>query len=92
MNKLIKTKVLTVYISQFLLFLVIPFCNAIPLWSATIFITGFKSFTVFFIVIAIYFINIWFLLSSSEVLFFSTFFGSTAQSGGKYSLTFEYSD
>lgn len=29
--------------------------------------------------------------SSSEVLFFSTFFGSTAQSGGKYSLTFEYS-
>lgn len=31
-------------------------------------------------------------LSSSEVLFFSTFFGSTAQSGGKYSLTFSYSE
>ena len=31
-------------------------------------------------------------LSSSEVLFFSTFFGSTAQSGGKYSLTFNYTE
>lgn len=31
-------------------------------------------------------------LSSSEVLFFSTFFGSTAQSGGKYSLTFSYTE
>lgn len=31
-------------------------------------------------------------LSSSEVVFFSTFFNSTAQSDGKYSLTFSYSD
>ena len=30
--------------------------------------------------------------SSSEVVFFSTFFGSTNQSGGKYSLTFSYSE
>lgn len=30
--------------------------------------------------------------SSSEVVFFSTFFGSTDQSGGKYSLTFSYSE
>lgn len=32
------------------------------------------------------------ILSSSEVLFFSTFFGSTAQSGGKYTLTFNYTE
>lgn len=31
-------------------------------------------------------------LSSSEVVFFSTFFNSTAQSDGKYSLTFNYSE
>lgn len=31
-------------------------------------------------------------LSSSEVLFFSTFFGSTTQSGGKYTLTFNYTE
>ena len=31
-------------------------------------------------------------LSSSDVLFFSTFFGSTAQSGGKYTLTFNYTE
>lgn len=30
--------------------------------------------------------------SSKEVLFFSTFFGSTEQSGGKYTLTFTYSE
>ena len=30
--------------------------------------------------------------SSSEVLFFSTFFGSTAQSGGKYTLSFNYTE
>ena len=61
MNKLIKAEVLTVYISQFLLLLVIPFCNAIPLWSETIFITGLKSITGFLVVIAIFLINIWFL-------------------------------
>lgn len=31
-------------------------------------------------------------LSSNEVVFFSTFFNSTAQSDGKYSLTFSYSE
>ena len=31
-------------------------------------------------------------LSSSEVVFFSTFFNSTAQSDGKYSLTFSYTE
>lgn len=31
-------------------------------------------------------------LSSSDVVFFSTFFGSTAQSGGKYTLTFNYTE
>ena len=31
-------------------------------------------------------------LSSSEVVFFSTFFNSTTQSDGKYSLTFNYSE
>ena len=60
MNKLIKTEVLTVYISQFLLLLVITFCNAIPLWSETIFITGGKSILGFLVVIVICFINIWF--------------------------------
>ncbi len=30
--------------------------------------------------------------SSSEVVFFSTFFGSTDQTGGKYSLTFSYTE
>lgn len=30
--------------------------------------------------------------SSNEVLFFSTFFGSSAQSGNKYSLTFDYTE
>ena len=61
MNKIIKTEVLALYISQLLLLLVIPFCNAIPLCSETIFITGFKSIVGIFVVIVVCFINLWFL-------------------------------
>ena len=63
MNKLIKSEVLTIYISQFLLLFVIAFCNSVPLWSDTVFITGNKYIIICFIILAlVYFLNIFFLL------------------------------
>ncbi|WP_027727697.1 hypothetical protein [Treponema sp. C6A8] len=70
MNKLIRTEVLTVYISQFLLLLVISFCNSVPLWSNTVLITEAKYILICFVILTlVYFINIWFLCKKFRCYF-----------------------
>lgn len=58
MDKLVKKEVLTVYISQFAMIIVALFCCLVPLFSDSLYLTGWKAISGLCILASIFVINI----------------------------------
>ena len=60
MDKLVKKEVLTVYISQFALIAVALFCCLVPLFSDSLYLTGWKAISGLCILASIFVVNIFY--------------------------------
>ena len=66
MDKLVKKEVLTVYFSQFALIAVVLFCCLVPLFSDSLYLTGWKSITGLCILASIFVVNIFYMTTQFQ--------------------------
>ena len=61
MDKLVKKEVLTVYISQFELIAVALFCCLVPIFSGSLYLTGWKAISGLCILASFFVVNIFYM-------------------------------
>ena len=66
MDKLVKKEVLTVYISQFTLIIVALFCCLVPLFSDSLYLTGWKAISGLCILASIFVVNIFYMTAQFQ--------------------------
>ena len=66
MDKLVKKEVLTVYISQFALIAVALFCCLVPLFSDSLYLTGWKAISGLCILASIFVVNIFYMTTQFQ--------------------------
>lgn len=66
MDKLVKKEVLTVYISQFALIIVALFCCLVPLFSDSLYLTGWKAISGLCILASIFVVNIFYMTTQFQ--------------------------
>ena len=66
MDKLVKKEVLTVYFSQFALIAVVLFCCLVPLFSDSLYLTGWKAISGLCILASIFVVNIFYMTTQFQ--------------------------
>ena len=66
MDKLVKKEVLTVYISQFAMIIVALFCCLVPLFSDSLYLTGWKAISGLCILASVFVANIFYMTTQFQ--------------------------
>lgn len=66
MDKLVKKQVLTVYISQFALIVVALFCCLVPIFSGSLYLTGWKAISGLCILTSFFVVNIFYMTTQFQ--------------------------
>ena len=66
MNKFVKKEVLTVYISQFAMIIVALFCCLVPLFSDSLYLTGWKAISGLCILASVFVANIFYMTTQFQ--------------------------